>query len=95
MFGGKTVCSFSIILIFKRIDALKSKNPCILLNKNINFNKNETKSKIENSIHSFKETNLQLIEESHFKSKIAQQTFVGLQDVFKTCLEDVFKTSSA
>ena len=25
----------------------------------------------------------------------AQQTFVGLQDVFKTCLEDVFNTSSA
>ena len=24
-----------------------------------------------------------------------QQTFVALQDVFKTCLEDVFNTSSA
>ena len=24
-----------------------------------------------------------------------QQTFVGLQDAFKTCLEDVFNTSSA
>ena len=29
-------------------DVLKSKSPCILLNKNINFNKNETESKIEN-----------------------------------------------
>ena len=28
-------------------------------------------------------------------SIISQQTFVGLQDVFKTCLEDVFNTSSA
>ena len=28
-------------------DILKSKSPCILLNKNINFNKNETESKME------------------------------------------------
>ena len=42
-----------------------------LLNKNINFNKNETESKIENPTHSFRETNLvlQLIEESQIKSK--------------------------
>ena len=31
-----------------------------LLNKNINFNKNETGSKIENFTHSFGETNLVL-----------------------------------
>ena len=30
----------------------------ILLNKNLNFNKNETKSKMENPTHSFRETNL-------------------------------------
>ena len=29
----------------------KSKRPCILLNKNINFNKNETESKIKNPAH--------------------------------------------
>ena len=29
-------------------EVLKSKSPCILLNKNINFNNNETKSKMEN-----------------------------------------------
>ena len=29
-------------------DVLKSKSPCILLNKNINFHKNEAESKIEN-----------------------------------------------
>ena len=29
----------------RNYDLLKSKSPCILLNKNINFNKNETKSK--------------------------------------------------
>ena len=30
----------------------------------------------------------------YYKS-ITQQTFAGLQDVFKTCPEDVFNTSSA
>ena len=49
----------------------KSKSPCILLNKNINFSKNEMKSKIENATHSFRETNLvlQLTYESQIKSK--------------------------
>ena len=32
----------------KNYDVLKSKSPCILLNKNVNFNWNETKSKIQN-----------------------------------------------
>ena len=42
------------------IDVLKSKNPCILLNKNMNFTKNETESKMGNPTHSFRETNLVL-----------------------------------
>ena len=43
----------------------------ILLNKNINFNKNKTESKMQNPTHQFKETNLvlQLIEESQIKSE--------------------------
>ena len=43
----------------------------ILLNKNINFNKNKTESKMQNPTHYFKETNLvlQLIEESQIKSE--------------------------
>ena len=41
-------------------DVLKSKSPCILLNKYINFNKNETGSKMENPPHSFRETSLAL-----------------------------------
>ena len=55
----------------RNYDVLKSKSSCILLNKNINFNKNETESKMENPTHSFRETNLvlQLIEESQIKSK--------------------------
>ena len=45
----------------RNYDVLKSKIPCILLNKNINFNnKNETELKMENSTHSFRETNLVL-----------------------------------
>ena len=39
---------------------IKSKSLCILLNKNKNFNKDETESKMENPSHSFRETNLVL-----------------------------------
>ena len=55
----------------RNYDVLKSRSPCILLNKNINFNKNETESKMENRTLSFSETNLvlQLIQESQIKSK--------------------------
>ena len=35
----------------RKYDVLKSKSPCILLNKSINFNKNETESKMENPTH--------------------------------------------
>ena len=38
------------------IMTLKSKSQCILLNKNINFNKNKTESNMENPTHSFRET---------------------------------------
>ena len=41
-------------------DVLESKSPSILLNKNINFNKNKTESKMENPTHSFREMNLVL-----------------------------------
>ena len=46
-------------------------SPCILLNRNVNFKKNETESKMQNPTHSFGETNLmlQLIQESQIKSK--------------------------
>ena len=44
----------------RNYDVLKSKSPCILLNSKINFNKNETESKIENPTHSFRETNIVL-----------------------------------
>ena len=41
-------------------DVLKSKRPRTLLKKNINFNKNETESKMENPGHSFRDTDLVL-----------------------------------
>ena len=52
-------------------DVLKSKSPCILLKKNINFNQFKTESKMGNPTHSFREKNLvpQPIEESQIKSK--------------------------
>ena len=63
------MCGFSIILILKGI--MKSKCPSILLNKNINFNKNGTELKMENPPHTLREKNLglKLISESWIKSK--------------------------
>ena len=57
----------------KYYDVLKSKSRYILFNKNINFNKNETELKIENTTNGFRDTNLvlQLIHESQIKSKTA------------------------
>ena len=40
----------------RNYDVLMSKSPCILLNKNINVNKNEAESKMENPTH--KETKI-------------------------------------
>ena len=67
------MCGLSIILVFGRnFDFLKSKNPCILLNQNINFNKKETESKSKNTTYGFRGRNLvfQLISESELKVKL-------------------------
>ena len=55
----------------RNYDVLKSKSSCILLNKNINFNKNETELKMENHTLSFRKTNVvfQLMYEPQIKSK--------------------------
>ena len=55
--GSKTVSGFSTVLILK---AIMSKNPYVLLNKIIHFNKSKTELKAENPTHSFRETNLVL-----------------------------------
>ena len=44
----------------RNYDLLKSKSPCILMNKDINFNKNETELKMENLTQSFRDKNLVL-----------------------------------
>ena len=44
----------------KNYGILKLKSPCILLNKDISFNKNKTESKMENPTNSFRDTNLVL-----------------------------------
>ena len=54
------VCLFYYFNFKSNYDVLKSRGPCIFWNKNINFNKNEFKSKMENPIHSFREMNLVL-----------------------------------
>ena len=55
----------------RNYDVLKSKSLCFLLFKNINFNKNETESKIEILAHSSREMNhvLQLVLELKIKRK--------------------------
>ena len=46
---SKAVCNFPIIFKFERnYDFAKPNNQCSLLNKNINFNKRETKWKVQN-----------------------------------------------
>ena len=45
------------LLLERNYEVLKSKSPCILLNKNTNLNKNKTESKIEDPTHSFRNTN--------------------------------------
>ena len=80
---SKTVENFG-----RSYDVLKSKSPCILLNKNINFNKNETESKMENRTHSFRKTNLVLllIQESQIKSNTVMSWSLRekKEDVFRT-----------
>ena len=44
----------------RNYDFLKLKSPCFLLKENVNFNKNEAESKMENPSHTFRETNLVL-----------------------------------
>ena len=65
---SKTVCHVCFEMNY---DVLKSKGPCILLNKHINFNKNETESKMENPTQGLSGTILvlQLIWEWQIKGK--------------------------
>ena len=48
------------LFCYFNFEVLKSKSLCILLNKNINFGKNKTESKMENPTQSFREMNIVL-----------------------------------
>ena len=57
-----------------------SKSPCILLNKNINFNKNETESNMENSTHSFRETDLVCFSSCNKRKLKVKRWWVGARE---------------
>ena len=63
----------------RNYDVLKSKSPCILLNKNINFVKNQTKLRMGSSTHNFRETNLVLSSYKNPKLKV-QLWWVGARE---------------
>ena len=53
--------SVAFPFIYERnFDVLKSKSPCFLFNKNVNFNKNEMELKMENPTQAFRYTNFVL-----------------------------------
>ena len=69
--GAKPYFFFLLFWFWKKLWRFYINSPCILLNKNIDFNKNKKKSKMENLTHIFREKNfvLQLIKEWQIKSK--------------------------
>ena len=69
--GAKPYLAFLLFWFWKKLWHFYINSPCILLNQNINFNKNKKESKMENLTHIFREKNLvlQLIKESQIKCK--------------------------
>ena len=68
--GAKLCVVFHYFHFESNSDFLKSKTACILLNKNINFNKSKTESRMENPTHSFRETNLSSYKNCKSKVKL-------------------------
>ena len=68
--GQNCVWLFYYFSFERNYDVLKSKSPCIFLNKSTNFNKNGTESKIENPTHTFRETNIVLQDNRKLKVKL-------------------------
>ena len=58
----------------RHYDVLKLQNPHVLLNKNINFNKNEIELKMKYDTNTFSETNLvlQLIQKSKIENEAVE-----------------------
>ena len=69
--GVKLCVAFLLFSIWKEVWRFKAKKSltCFLLNKNVNFNKNEIKSKLENLTQSLRETNLELCFSSYMSRK--------------------------
>ena len=69
--GVKLCVAFLLFSIWKEAWRFKAKKSltCFLLNKNVNFNKNEIKSKLENLTQSLRETNLELCFSSYMSRK--------------------------
>ena len=61
--GAKLCEAFLLFLFWKELRYFKVKESMVFVEQNINFNKNETKSKMESTTNSFKEINhvLQLV----------------------------------
>ena len=68
--GAKLYVAFLLFSFWKESWLFKVKGWEFLVNKNINFNKNKSESKMENATHSFREINVvfQLIWKSQIKS---------------------------
>ena len=97
--GAKLWMAFLLFLLRKELWGFEVKDsiPCFLLNKNINFSKNETEWKLENPTHSFRGINhvLQLVQELPIKSKTVMSCSLQkkkrahfLQRLF--CLKGIF-----
>ena len=87
---------FPIIFILKGIMTFQSQRVNVFA-KNINFDKNETESKMENPRHTFREMNIvfQLVSESWIKSKAVmswssrnEKEFIFLWRLF--CPKEIF-----
>ena len=81
--------SFLINLLYfsfeRNYDVLKWKNPCSFLNKCINFSKNETESKIENTTHTSREWTLCFSSNKNLKLK-SKPWWIGARERKKRCI---------
>ena len=78
--GVKLCVTFLLFLFLKELWRFKAKKSLtsFLLNKNVNFNKDEIKSKLENLTQSLRETNLELCFSSYMTRKPkVKQWWVG------------------
>ena len=84
--GAKLCVTFLLFLFFARnYDVLRSKSPCISLNKNIKFHKNGTKSKMENCTYSLERLTMCFISYSNYELTVKLWWF-GVFQKKKECM---------